>query len=255
LVKETELSRLKVTITNLEVTRQSLKNGVDIQINYLKALAGMPADTALNILPESFIANFNSRPKVDFNIGNVPAYQVLMKQEELANQQISLDKAKYYPTLAAFGQFKFSSFGTTTKIDKINNQNTIGLNLKIPIFASGKNYYKVKQSILKHDQLVEDIEQSKQLLTIQYNNAYSELMTASSLLLVQKENRDLAEKVYRQTLLQYQEGMASLADLLNVNSDFLQADNTFNLQILKCKTSEVKMFKACGSLKMLSENN
>lgn len=255
MVKETELSRLKVTITNLDVTRQSLKNGVDIQINYLKALAGMPADSSLHILPESFIANFNSRPKVDFNIANVPAYQVLLKQEELSQQQINLNKAKYYPTLAAFGQFKFSSFGTTTKIDKLNNLNTIGLNLKIPIFTSGSNYYKVRQSELKRDQLNEDIEQSKQLLTIQYKNAYSEFLTASSLLLVQKENRDLAEKVYKQTLLQYQEGMASLADLLNVNSDLLQADNTYNQQILKCKTSEVNMFKASGSLKLLSENN
>ena len=55
--------------------------------------------------------------------------------------------------------------------------------------------------------------------------------------------------LYFQIMLQYQEGMASLADLLNVNSDFLQADNSYNQQVIKCKTSEIKMLKATGNLK------
>jgi len=46
--------------------------------------------------------------------------------------------------------------------------------------------------------------------------------------------------------------MASMADLLNVNSDFLQADNSLNLQILKYKTSEIKMLKATGNLKQIA---
>jgi len=45
--------------------------------------------------------------------------------------------------------------------------------------------------------------------------------------------------------------MASMADLLNVNSDFLQADNSLNQQILKCKTAEIKMLKSSGNLKSL----
>ena len=68
----------------------------------------------------------------------------------------------------------------------------------------------------------------------------------------QKENRDLAQKVYKQTSLQFQEGMASMADLLNVNQDFLQADNSYNQQILKCKTAEIKMLQASGNLKLIA---
>ena len=71
------------------------------------------------------------------------------------------------------------------------------------------------------------------------------------MLAAQRENKALALKVYHQTSLLYNEGMASMADLLNVNSDFLQADNSLNQQILKCKTAEIKMLKASGSLKSL----
>jgi len=130
--------------------------------------------------------------------------------------------------------------------------NTIGLSLSVPIFSSGIDYAKVKQAEFKQKQLNEDISQTKDMLAIQYNNAMLEYQTAHNLLFVQKENRELAEKVYKQTHLQYVEGLASMADLLNVNSDFLQADNSYDQQALKCKTAEVKMLQASGNLKQLT---
>lgn len=254
LMKETDLNRLKVSITNLEVSRQSLKNGIDNQLNYLKALAGMPVDSMLTIDTSSFKNNYSKQRTVDFNVENVTAYQAMMKQDEVYAQQVKLSKAKYFPTLAAYGKLNYSSFGFSSKIDKMSNMNTIGLNLSVPIFTSGSNYAKVKQSQLKHLQLKEDIAQNKQLLTIDYGNAFSAYQTAKELLVVQKENRELAQKVYNQTLLQFEEGMASMADLLNVNSDFLQADNSYNLQVLKCSTSEVQMLKASSNLRQLMES-
>lgn len=129
--------------------------------------------------------------------------------------------------------------------------NTIGLSLSMPIFTSGSNYSKIKQAQLKKAQLEEDILKTKDLLTVSYNNAYLEFQTAQNMLAAQRENKALALKVYHQTSLLYNEGMASMADLLNVNSDFLQADNSLNQQILKCKTAEIKMLKASGSLNSL----
>lgn len=255
LLKETELNRLKVSITNLDVTRQSLKNGVNIQLNYLKALAGMPADSLLAIDTSSFVNNYrDNKLNIAFQVENVPAFKVLLKQDEVYAQQVKLSKSKYYPTLAAYGKFNFSSYGITSSIKKMTNMNTIGLNLSVPIFTSGVTEAKIKQSMLKQAQLNEDIARSKDLMTIDYKNSLAEYQTASELLKVQQENRELAQKVYKQTLLQYQEGMASLADLLNVNADFLQADNSFNQQILKCKTSEVKILKSSGNLNQLTES-
>ncbi len=250
LIKETDVNRLKVTITNLEVTKQTIQNGINIQLNYLKALAGMPGDSTITIDTASFINASENKPvKSEFQIGNVPSYQALMKQSEIYNQQTKLSKAQYYPTLAAFGKLGYSSYNTSSDIDKWNKMTTIGLSMSIPIYNSGVTHAKVKQSLLKQSQLNEDILQTKDFLKVDYQNAFSEYQTARNLLVVQKDNRELAQKVYRQTMLQYQEGMASLADLLNVNSDFLQADNSYNQQVIKCKTSEIKILKATGNLK------
>jgi len=221
-------------------------------MNYLKALAGIPSDSTISIDAESLVNNFDIRTsKANFKIEDVPSYQALTKQAEVYEQQTKLSKAEYYPTLAAFGKYSFTSGGTSFNLDSWNKMSTIGLNLSIPIFKSGVTRSKVRRSQLQHFQLNEDIAKSKELLKIAFDNAQSAYQTAQEQLIVQKDNRELAQKVYQQTLLQYQEGMASMADLLNVNSDFLQADNSYNQQVLKCKTSEIQMLKASGNLKSL----
>jgi len=255
LIKESQVNRLKVTISNLEVTRQTIQNGVNIQLNYLKALAGMPSDSMLVIDTTNLVNDFvNKNSAMNFTAENVSAYQAMLKQDEIYGQQIKLAKATFLPTLAAFGKLNYSSYNTEAKINDWSNMNTFGFSFSMPIFSSGVNYYKLKQSQVKQAQLREDIAKTKDLLTISYNNAFLEYQTANNLLSAQKENKELAQKVYNQTSLQYQEGMASMADLLNVNSDYLQADNTYNQQILKCKTAEIKMLQASGNLKSLVNN-
>jgi len=254
LLKESNVNRLKVTITNLEVTRKTLQDGIAIQMNYIKALAGMPADTTINVDVETMVNNdLSLKRPAEFSINNVPSFQALLKQDELYGQQVRLARAKYFPTLAAFDKLSYSSYSLENDFDRFNHVNTLGFSLSVPIFTSGANHYKVKQNILRQAQLREDINKTKDLLTVSYNNASLEYQSACDLLIVQKENRELAQKVYDQTALQYNEGMASMADLLNVNSDFLQADNSYNQQILKCKTAEIKMLKASGNMKSLLE--
>lgn len=255
MIKESSVNRLKVTITNLEVTRKTIQNGINMQLNYLKALAGMPGDTLLAIDTTRLVNDFlGNMAENDFDALKVPSYQALLKQDEIYSQQVKLSRATYFPTLAAFGKINYSAYNTTGEIKDFSNMNTFGLSLSIPIFTSGVNSAKVNQTKLKQAQLKEDILKTNDLLTISYNNALMEYQTARDMVAAQKGNRALAMEVYNQTSLQYKEGMASMADLLNVNSDFLQADNSLNQQILKCKTAEIKMLKASGNLKSLVGN-
>lgn len=251
-VKQTNVNRLKVTITNLDVTRQTLQNGIDAQLNYLKALTGMPLDTKIE-LDTNAILNFSEsqNPPIEFKLENVPVYQVVEKQLAVSRQQVQLSMSQCLPVIVGFGQLKRSGVNVKSDIDVWTNTNAIGVAMAFPLFTSGGNYARIRQAMLKRDQLEVDMNQLKDFLKVQFDNSIMELKTSRELLGVQKENRLLAEDVYRQTSLQYQEGMASLADLLNVNSDYLNADNSYNQQILKCKISEIKMMKASGVLKQM----
>jgi outer membrane protein TolC len=129
--------------------------------------------------------------------------------------------------------------------------NTIGLKATIPIFSSGMRIQRVKQSQLKFDQNQEDFNLNKKYLETGYQNAVNSLHSSWKNLQDQQENKELASQVYNQVKLQFDEGMASLTDLLNVESSLLEAENLFNQQLLKYKLAEIELLKATGKLKTL----
>lgn len=129
--------------------------------------------------------------------------------------------------------------------------NTIGLKANIPIFSSGMRKDRVKQSQLKFEQNQEDFDLSKKYLETNYQNATNSLLSSWMSLQAQQENKELANQVYKQVKLQFDEGMASLTDLLNVDSSLLDAENLFNQQLLKYKLAELELLKATGKLKTL----
>ncbi|OFX62152.1 MAG: hypothetical protein A2066_02860 [Bacteroidetes bacterium GWB2_41_8] len=251
-VKQTDVSRLKVTLTNLKTQRETLENGIQIQQRILKIISGIPIEKEL-LLDTAIVSKTAYQKPVmsEFVLEILPEYQLLKKQNELAGLQIESDKAAFYPNLAAFGQFTYSSYATEFKFKDFNNMNTIGLKATIPIFSSGMRRNRVLQSQLKFQQNQEDFDLNRKYLETGYQNAVNSLLSSWSNMQDQQENKVLANEVYGQVKLQFDEGMASLTDLLNVESSLLDAENLFNQQLLKYKLAEIELLKATGKLKTL----
>jgi len=251
-VKKTDVNRLKVTLTNLKTQRETLENGIKIQERILKIVSGIPVDQEMK-LDTSVVRKMNFQQPIasEFSLDVLPSFQVLKKQTELAKIQIKSDKAAYYPNLAAFGQFNYSNYATEFKFNNFSNMNTVGLKATIPIFSSGMRKQKVDQSQLKLQQNQEDFDLNTKYLETNYQNSTNSLLSAWSNLQDQKENKALANQVYDQVKLQFDEGMASLTDLLNVDSSLLDAENLYNQQLLKYKLAEIELLQATGKLKTL----
>ncbi|HCY40314.1 MAG TPA: hypothetical protein DHV48_03020, partial [Prolixibacteraceae bacterium] len=210
-VKQTDVSRLKVTLTNLKTQRETLENGIQIQQRILKIISGIPVEKEIT-LDTAIVGKIEyQQPAMsEFGLEVLPEYQLLKKQNELASLQIESDKAAFYPNLAAFGQFTYSSYATEFKFNDFSNMNTVGLKATIPIFSSGMRKNKVKQSQLKLQQNQEDFDLNKKYLETGYQNSVNSLLSSWSNLQDQQENKALANQVYSQVKLQFDEGMASL---------------------------------------------
>ena len=113
---------------------------------------------------------------------------------------------------------------------------------------TGMRKNKVEQSRLKLQEVTEDFEYGKQQLGTSFQNAANSLLSAWDNLQDQQENKTLARTVYNQVKLQYDEGMASLTDLLNVESSLLEAESLYNQQLLKYRLSNLDMQKSTGKL-------
>lgn len=249
-VKQTDVKRVKVKMSNLKTQREILENAIDIQVQILKIVCGLPSEAQITVDTSALENSKVHEPAVgQFIPESLPLFQLLQKQNELAALQVTSDKASYFPNLAAFGQFNYSSYNTNLNLKNLSNVNTIGLKATIPIFSSGMRRYKVMQSKIKLQQITEDFEVNKRQLGTSYQNATNTLLSTWKSLQEQQENKILANEVYNQVKLQFDEGMTSLIDLLNVESSRLESENLYNQQLLKYKLTELDMYKSAGKLK------
>ena len=253
---QTDVNRLKITVTNLKTQRETLQNGILIQERMLKILAGISSETVMRLDTAGMGKMSYAQPVASVYVPELlPDYQALVKQNELAMLQVRSNKAAFYPNLAAYGQFNYSSYATKFGFDNRSGMNTIGFKATIPIFSSGMRKNQVMQSQLKLKQTQEDFELAGKQLETGYQNAVNTLHSAWAGLQDQRENKALANEVYGQVKLQFDEGMASLTDLLNVESSLLEAENLFNEQLLKYKLAGIDLLKSTGKLRTLIVEN
>lgn len=69
----------------------------------------------------------------------------------------------------------------------------------------------------------------------------------------QKENVNLAKEVLSNVENNYKFGLASLTDLLDAETSFADSQNSYTNALLDYKIAEVKLIKAKGELKSLTQ--
>ncbi|MBE0651500.1 MAG: TolC family protein [Bacteroidales bacterium] len=249
LAKSTDVGRVKVQIANLKTNRQSLQDAIEIRKRILQILCGLPLDTHLLVDTANNTVDHIQKPVIpQFSVNQLPAYQIMKKQQELAKLKIKADQAKYYPNLAIFGRYNYQTYSAQLSLSGMSPSTSFGFEANIPIFSSGERHSKVMQSKLELKEMDEDFSTNTQQLGTNYENAANALASAWKGLQDQKENKALAKQVYDQVKLSFKEGMASLTDLLSVESSLLDAENLYNQQLLKYRIASLDMKNATGTI-------
>jgi outer membrane protein TolC len=109
----------------------------------------------------------------------------------------------------------------------------------------------VRQKRMQLQRLDTNIQEASQNIDMNYRNAQQQLGVSRKSVSAQSENLQLAEKVYRQTLLLYQEGMAGMTDLLETESSLSEAKTTYTAELIRYKKTEIDLLKASGRLEAL----
>jgi outer membrane protein TolC len=72
---------------------------------------------------------------------------------------------------------------------------------------------------------------------------------------VQSENLKLAEKVYSQTMALYNEGLATITDLLETETSLHEVKIAYTTKLIRYKKTEIDLLKASGTLEYLLSNS
>jgi outer membrane protein TolC len=253
-LKKSDADRIRVNITNLQTQIDNLETGYTQQRNLLKFLIGMPVTQPLGI-----VSNIDETEDVTINLNrdeNIFArrtdHQLLNKQRELYQLERKNVNAGYAPSLSAFGSFNYQALRQEFNFLQTGHPwfrtGVIGLTLNVPLFDGLRKRAQAQQSTLRMHQVENRTQQLEEAITLDVVNANARLANARTALVAQHENRGLAEQVYAQTQLQYKEGVASLSDLLNSETELRSAQNNYINALVQLKLAALELRKANGSL-------
>lgn len=258
LAKKIDLDRTLVRISNINTLRQQTLNAITLQENALKFFMGLPVDTRISI-PET---EFEITPSALSSAADTTTrteYLLLKKNEQLLEYQKKSIEAAYYPSLSLNAGYNFIGQGPEMPWFRKPSDGvywsdfaSVGLNLRVPIFSGFGTKARVSQADNKLASIKVDLEETKLALDLEYSNAKTQIENSIVSINNQKENSKLAQEVLTNTNNNYIQGLASLTDLLEAESELVVAQNNYTTALLDYKLAEIQLIKAKGELKTLT---
>jgi len=219
---------------------------------------GMPIETPI-MLPET---EFQVTPVALNEASNSTLrteYQLLKKQEELYFFNKKAAIAEYYPKLSLSAGYNYLGQGPEMPWFKKpadgvywTDYSAIALNLSVPIFNGFGTRAKVRQADVTLRKTQEDLIDTKLSLDLAFENAKTQINNSIITINNQKENAKLAQEVLDDTQNNYQNGLATLTDLLDAENSYIEAQNNYTSALLDFKLAEIQLIKAKGELKNLT---
>lgn len=208
--------------------------------------------------PESLAELMNDTPLVSPEPASIDEWAALALEQnpnislanlavENASENIQLQKSGHYPTLDLVGQKSYnsqsdSSFGGATKTD----QDTISLELNIPIYSGGSVVSKTREASHRLDEAMQNQEQQRRAVMRQSREAYNGVMSGISRVKALKQAVMSNQQALESTEAGYEVGTRTTVDVLNVRRDLFKAKRDYASSRYEYILSSLRLKQAAG---------
>ncbi len=136
----------------------------------------------------------------------------------------------------------------------------VGLQLSVPIFASGQRYAQIKKAQINLEKAKTTKDMVTEQLLIQEKQLRYNLVNANLQYKSQKENIEVSKRVYTSMENKFKQGMASSLELTQANSLYLQAENNYVSALMNLLQTKLALDKLLNnyvnqSRNILKQNN
>jgi outer membrane protein TolC len=244
--EQTDADQLKVQVLMMTNVLKTIERHIELAYNLLRFQLGVDAATQIELTQtlDDLMAQKNAHEMLakDFDLNSNYTVQLLDGQIDLANKQVSLEKAAAMPNIAAFYSYTYKIAKST--FDMAPN-NVIGLQANIPIFASGQRHVRTQQAKIRLDVAQNNRHLLTEGLLMQEKQLRFNLNSAIETLELQKEAITVAERVFESVSRKFQHGTASSLDVTTANTSLLQAQGNYinaMMEVFTAKTELEKLF-------------
>jgi len=252
MAEATDVDQMVSNVSMIENNRSSLQRTIELNYNLLRFQLGVPADTKITLTEtlEGFTNTINIEALLsqEFDHTRNVNYRLIEGQELMSSLALKNQKASVLPTLSGF-----YSYGTSGMGDKISElqwfQNSMaGVQVSVPIFASGQRYAKIKKARFNLEKARTTREMVTEQLRLQEKQLRYNLVNANLQYNSQKENVEVSKRVYASMENKYKQGMASSLDLTQANSLYLTAENNYVSALMNLLQTKLALDKLLNNL-------
>jgi len=252
MAEQTDVDQLSIAVTMLKNTLKSMDRAIEMNYNLLKFQIGVEYSQDVNLtmsmediinkidIESVFLKSFDLVSNIDYSMMNT--------QVELAEKGVKKEYAEVLPTLSGFLNYQQSGMGNELKELDWFPSSMIGLQLNVPIFASGQRYIKIQKAKLELEKAKTSRELVKDQLHMQENQLRLNLNTAFEKFNSEKENVDLSKRVYQSINLKYEQGIVSSLDLTQANDNYLKAQSSYISSLMELLQAKLALKKVLNTL-------
>ncbi len=249
-VQQLDVDRVEVTQRNINSQLRVAQANYEVSVDQLKRTMGMPMAEALEVADAVRTDGPATGTGNGFELGKVLGYQLNEQSELLYGIDLKRKRNMWLPTLSAYGRYGAMAQGNDLGGSYENwfDYAAIGLKLNVPLFSGLRRSSQIKQSEIALMNLREQQRDANLGFELNYKSANTRLLATSSTAQNDAESLELAERVFANTNLQYQQGTASLSDLLNADYQLQVARNNWTTSILNRSIAVLDLERSKGDL-------
>jgi len=255
-MQETDVDKITLLLADLKTNQLNALNQIRNAYSLLKYNMGLTMTDEIKLTenldvllmavdPEGLLAS-------EFNVNNHLNFKMMEAQAGVSKLQINLAKTEYMPFVTAFLSQSQNAQRNTFSFFDFNEKwfptAIFGVNMAIPIFSSGKRIYKVQQASLNYEKALNTKRQVNEGLALGYMTSKNNFEVAVETFRNQRDNYELAKKIYGKDQVRYKAGVASTTDLNQSYQSLLQLQGSMLGGVIELFGKKVEYEKALGLL-------
>ena len=247
-----DVDKVSVQLNNLLTEKIKTQNQLDAGNAGLKFLMSMPQKEIL-LLTDS-LSEDKLKENIldkDYNYADRKEYQLLQLGKKLNEYNVKRYKLSYLPTLAAFGNYYKTA--QRNKFNFFNNgpwftSSLAGVKLSVPIFDGFAKAARVSKAKLELEKTNNNLEQFKSSIDNDVEQATLKITSSLLTMDAQKQNMQLAEKVYNTTKIKYDQGLGSNQEIYTSQTELKLAQNNYYSALYDAVIAKIDYLAAIGKL-------
>lgn len=244
--EQTTADQIRVRVNTLKNSINVQKRNIELATNSLKVLLDVPAETEL-VLTEDIDAVLSPERVVEllgetFAIENNLNYQLLQKQLDLAKKNVAMAGWAYGPTVSLGYNYTNQQYYGEGGM-RMTPPNVIQVSVRMPLWSSGKRAAGVVEKKIALEEAKNTLSETTDNLAIQYRQLCFNLTNAYETYLNEKDNIEVAQRVFASATNKYKFGASSNLELTNASNDLINAQSSYVQSILSLVNAQVELEK------------